>query len=86
MVPILYPGVLRRTWTSSWNCYHILNGIKIMDKSQLVAKECIQLDACLTGCGAWCGTQYYGRTFPRHFAEAKHSIAHLEILNIVVAV
>ena len=63
-----------------------INGVKILDKSQLVAKECIQLDACLTGCGAWCGTQYYGRTFPQHVTDAKHSIAHLEILNIVVAV
>ena len=58
----------------------------IIDKSLLVPKDVIELDACLTGCGAWCASQYYGREFPKCTIEEGHSIAHLEMLNLVVAV
>ena len=63
-----------------------INGIKIMDKSLLVPRECIELDACLSGCGAWCASEFYGRPFPSEVLEQNHSIAHLELLNRVMAV
>ena len=60
-------------------------GVKIMDKSDIQAQHSLELDACLTGCGAVCGGQYYGRTFPRQILSENHPIAHLELLNVVVA-
>ena len=49
-------------------------------------KEVIELDACLTGCGAWCGSEYYGTSFPKFVLECEHPTAHLELLNLVVAI
>ena len=63
-----------------------INGVKIMDKSLLVPKDVIELDACLTGCGAWCSSRFYGRKFPQFVIDAEHPIAHLELLNLIVAV
>ena len=63
-----------------------INGVKIINKSLLVPKEVIELDACLTGCGAWCGRQFYGRKFPSEVLKDNHPIAHLELLNLIVAV
>ena len=63
-----------------------INGVKIIDKSLVVAKENIELDACLSGCGAWCEAEFYGRTFPEDIIKQNHPIAHLELLNLVVAV
>ena len=61
-------------------------GVKIIDKSDLPAQHSLELDACLSGCGAICGTKYYGREFPEFVISLEHPIAHLELLNIVVAV
>ena len=63
-----------------------INGVRIIDKSLIATVEVIELDACLTGCGAWCASQYYGRRFPVRVIEENHPIAHLELLNLVVAV
>ena len=63
-----------------------INGVRIINKSLLVPKDVIELDACLSGCGAWCASQFYGRKFPKDVIDEKHSIAHLEMLNLVVAV
>ena len=62
-----------------------INGVKILDKTLLVSTQQIELDACLTGCGAWCDTGFYGRQFPKEILECKHNIARLELLNLVVA-
>ena len=64
----------------------LINGVKIMDKSLLVAKERIELDACLSGCGAWCSDRFYSRTFPEFILKENHPIAHLEMLNLVIAI
>ena len=61
------------------------NGIKIMSKGEVVCQAELELDACLSGCGAYIGPQYYGRRFPRAVLAAEHPIAHLETLNVVVA-
>ena len=62
------------------------NGRKIMDKVNIQCQETLELDACLTGCGAIIGTQYYAEQFPPGILEQGHEIAHLELLNIVVAI
>ena len=64
----------------------LINGVKIIDKSLLVAKECMELDACLSGCGAWCNARFYSRTFPEFILKENHPIAHLEMLNLVIAI
>ena len=61
------------------------NGVRIIDKQELPYQGQIELDACLTGCGATIGEQYYAEAFPPFITEATHMIAHLELLNIVVA-
>ena len=61
-------------------------GVKVMDKSDIPTQHSLELDACLTGCGAICGEEFYGRTFPEQVVAQQHPIAHLELLNIVVAV
>ena len=63
-----------------------INGVRIIEKSLIVPVDVIELDACLTGCGAWCGSKYYGRPFPKHVLDCQHNITHLEMLNLVVAV
>ena len=61
------------------------NGIRILDKASVPCQEFLELDACLTGCGATTGEQYYAETFPDSVLEGGHPIAHLELLNVVVA-
>ena len=61
-------------------------GVKIMDKPDTPAQHSLELDACLVGCGGVSGTEFYGRTFPPDVIAQDHPIAHLELLNIVVAV
>ena len=60
-------------------------GVKIIAKTDIPAQHSLELDACLSGCGAICGDEFYGRQFPSAVSSQLHPIAHLEILNIVVA-
>ena len=62
------------------------NGVRIVDKTQVPCQERLELDACLTGCGAFTGDSYYAEEFPHTVLQAAHSIAHLELLNVIVAV
>ena len=62
------------------------NGVKMMLKEQVACQELLQLDACLTGCGAFDGREYYSEAFPSAVRERQHPIARLELLNVVVAV
>ena len=62
------------------------NGVRILDKSTVDCQEDLELDACLTGCGATNGDQFYSEVFPDFVLRGQHPIAHLELLNIVVAV
>ena len=62
------------------------NGVKIMVKEEVECQELLQLDACLTGCGAFDGREYYSEEFPRSLREGGHPIARLELLNVVIAV
>ena len=64
----------------------IFNGRKVMGKQVLPYQHQVELDACLSGCGAVAGDQFYAAVFPREVVKAAHTIAHLELLNIVVAV
>ena len=64
-------------------CY---NGVKMMDKGEVECQDELELDACMTGCGAFTGAQYYAAQFPESVQNEGHTIAHLELLTIVVAV
>ena len=66
-----------------WPAY---NGIRIIAKEDIQCQGELELDACTTGCGAYMGEQYYSEQFPAPVLGANHPIAHLELLNIVVAV
>ena len=61
------------------------NGIRVLQKGTVQCQEFLELDACLTGCGACTEQQFYSEEFPQQVLEAAHSIAHLELLNVVVA-
>ena len=59
------------------------NGIYIIHPTRETIT--IELDSCLSGCGAICLSEYYASEFPAHINDARHPICHLELLNIVVA-
>ena len=61
------------------------NGVRIMLKREVQCQEALELDACLRGCGAFTGDQFYSEVFPPAVLREEHPIAHLELLNIVVA-
>ena len=65
-----------------WPSY---NGVRILEKDDIVCQRHLELDACLTGCGGVSGEQYYASEFPSEVLAVDHPIAHLELLNIVVA-
>ena len=79
------------SWGFKWDLAFFLallphyNGIKIIDKEDIEYQDELELDACLTGCDACTGKQYYSERFPGHVIQAGHPIAHLELMNIVVA-
>ena len=62
------------------------NGIRILLKQNIPSQSELELDACTTGCGAFNGPQYYSEVFPAGVQGEQHPIAHLELLNIVIAV
>ena len=64
----------------------IFNGRRIMGKKIVPYQHQVELDACLTGCGAVAGDQFYSTQFPDHVLACDHTIAHLEMLNVVVAI
>ena len=64
----------------------LFNGRKIMGKAVVPYQHQVELDACLTGCGAVAGNEFYTAPFPQAVRDRDHSIAHLELLNVAVAV
>ena len=62
------------------------NGVKIVDKDSIPFQESLELDACLTRCGACTDYRHYAERFPEEVLRENHSIAHLKLLNVVVAV
>ena len=61
------------------------NGIKMVVKGEVECQDSLELDACLSGCGAYNGTEYNAERFPQWLRDEEHTIAHLELLNVVVA-
>ena len=62
------------------------NGVKMMVKRDIECQALLQLDACLTGCGAFNGKEYYSEPFPQEVRGLEHPFARLELLNVVIAV
>ena len=71
-----------RFFLTLWPDY---NGLRILEKHDVACQAELELDACLTGCGAYAGTHYYSERFPESVLRENHPIAHLELLNVVVA-
>ena len=62
------------------------NGVRVLRKEDIGGQESLELDACLTGCGACTDDQYYSEQFPQEVLDQQHTIAHLEFLNVTIAV
>ena len=60
------------------------NGVHLLD-SNLRTSHHVELDSCLTGCGAIFGDQYYHNPYPDFITQQNRPICHLELLNIVIA-
>ena len=61
------------------------NGISLIDKQLVSADEQLEIDSCLTGCGGLCSNFYYSCVYPDGVIVEGHPIAHLEMINAVVA-
>ena len=61
------------------------NGVRLMQKREVRCQQALELDACLRGCGAYMGDQFYSEVFPPAVLQQDRTIAQLELLNIVVA-
>jgi hypothetical protein len=61
------------------------NGIHLIEMArEVVTLEC---DSCMSGGGAFTDTDYYAIAYPEDFKlEHKDNIAHLEALNLVLAI
>ena len=62
------------------------NGVRLIKKELVECQEVMELDACMSGCGAYIGEQYYSEEFPEEVVKQEHIIAHLELLNVVIAI
>jgi len=61
------------------------NGVSLIERRPLAAYESVEVDSCLTGCGAIFGDSYYMEQFPPDMLALQLPIHCLEIFNIVVA-
>jgi len=70
-----------------WNKYlQHFNGIRLISAEKWTAPdEIVASDACLTGCGATCDTQYFHTEFPEFIQKEHHHINTLELLALIVA-
>ena len=71
-----------RFFIDMWPDY---NGIRLLEKHDVECQADLELDACLTGCGAYSGAQFYAEEFPEWLKDQNRPIADLELLNVVVA-
>jgi len=61
------------------------NGIFFIDNEHGSAEH-VYVDSCLSGCGGIYRKEAYHHMFPQAIRDNGHSIAHLEALNVVVAI
>jgi len=71
-----------------WNRYlPNFNGVSVISTEKWSRPdEVIASDACLKGCGATCGTEYFHEVFPEHVISKDLHINALELMALVVAV
>ena len=63
------------------------NGVSVISAEKWSQPdEVIASDACLIGCGATCGREYFHKEFPRHVRQKELHINALELMALVVAV
>ena len=82
---VAIPSEVREDLDFFCNLMPKYNGISIIDKSLVDPDEQVELDSCLSGCGGLCGQFYYSCQYPECVLAVGHQIAHLEMLNVVVA-
>jgi len=72
-----------------WSTFiHQYNGTSMILHDRWSAPDIVfTSDACMTGCGAWCGQTrtYFKAPFPNHVLNDTEHINQLELLTIVVA-
>ena len=59
------------------------NGVHFLDLEP--PRQVVEVDSCLSGCGAICDSEYYSKQFPGFIIQEKMPICYLECLNILVA-
>ena len=62
------------------------NGVTLINRSMVPPSEYLETDACLSTCEGMCGSYYYSPEFPSVVLQENHQIAHLKMLNTMVAV
>ena len=62
------------------------NGVSLIERCPLASHEPVELDSCLTGCGAIFGDSYYMEQYPPSILALQLPIHCLEIFNVVIAV
>ena len=61
-----------------------VNWITLLDKSMVPSNKQLEVDSYIEACGGMCGESNYSGCFPEFVLVMNHSIAHLEMLNLVV--
>jgi len=71
-----------------WNRYlPNFNGVSVISCERWSEPdEIIASDACLIGCGATCGTEYFHKEFPEQISSQHLHINALELLALIVAI
>jgi hypothetical protein len=63
------------------------NGVSFMlEPDWYSPDEIIETDACLSGCGSICGSEYFHTEFPSNVLEQEFQINILEMLCVLVAI
>ena len=82
---VVIPTVIREDLHFFKKLMPQFNGVTIIDKSLVPPNEILEVDACLTGCGGLCSGEFYSMKFPEFVQWMGHPIAHLKMLNVLVA-
>jgi len=71
-----------------WNEYlPTFNGISLITTERWSKPdEMVASDACLSGCGATCGEEYFHKDFPEQLLNKNWHINALELMSLIVAV
>jgi len=71
-----------------WHRYlPFFNGVALIDKGPWSGPDAvIASDACLVGCGATCGKEFFHKAFPSNIIDGNFHINALELMSLVAAI